>query len=94
MNITSLILSPDFQIYVTQQGHMVPSCIMYMYISYNEYFMAVEVLAKKGIIYARYYSYITSVIYNTLTSVTKTNHYMTSMIGVLICLLGIYLYKE
>ena len=59
---------------------------MYMYISYNEYFMAVEVLAKKGIIYARYYSYIISVIYNTLTSVTKTNDYMTSMIGVLICL--------
>ena len=65
-----------------------------MYISYNEYvqgynqeyFMAVEVLAKKGTTYARYYSYIIFVIYNTLTSVTKTNHYMTFMIGVLICL--------
>ena len=57
-----------------------------MYISYNEYFMAVEVFAKNDIIYGKYYSYIISVIYNTLTSVTKTNHYMTSMIGVLICL--------
>ena len=57
-----------------------------MYISYKEYFMAVEVLAKNDIIYGRYYSYIISVIYNTLTSVTKTNDYMTSMIGVLICL--------
>ena len=52
----------------------------------QEYFKAVEVLANKGTIYARYYSYIISVICNTLTSVTKTNHYMTSMIGVLICL--------
>ena len=65
-----------------------------MYISYNEYvqgynqeyFMAAEVLARKGTLYARYYSYIISVIYNTLTSVTKTNHYMLFMIGVLICL--------
>ena len=73
---------------------MVLSSIMQMDISYNkyvqgcnqEYFMAVEVLAKKGAIYARYYSYIISVIYNTLTSVTKTNHYMTFTIGVLICL--------
>ena len=73
---------------------MVLSSIMQMDISYNkyvqgcnqEYFMAVEVLAKKGTIYARYYSYIISVIYNTLTSVTKTNHYMTFTIGVLICL--------
>ena len=73
---------------------MVLSFVMYMYISYNkcvqgcnqEYFMAAEVLAKKGTIYARYYSYIISVIYNTLTPVTKTNHYMTFMIGVLICL--------
>ena len=65
-----------------------------MYISYNEYvqgynqeyFMAAEVLARKGTLYARYYSYIISVICNTLTSVTKTNHYMSFMIGVLICL--------
>ena len=49
--------------------------------------MAVEVLAKNDIIYGRYYSCIISVIYNTLTSVTKTNDYITSMIGVLICLL-------
>ena len=61
-----------------------------MYISYNEYvqgfnqecFMAVEVLAKKGTIYARYYSYVISVIYNILISVTKTNHYMTFMVEV------------
>ena len=72
-----------------------------MHISYNEniqgynqeYFIAVEVLAKKGTIYASYYSYITSVIYNTLTSATKTNYYMTSMIGVLICLFR-YISKE
>ena len=68
--------------------------LMWMYISYNEYvqgynqeyFMAAEVLARKGTLYARYYSYIISVICNTLTSVTKTNHYMSFMIGVLICL--------
>ena len=35
----------------------------------QEFFMAGEVLAKKGIIYGRYYSYIISVIYNTLISV-------------------------
>ena len=72
-----------------------------MHISYNEniqgynqeYFIAVEVLAKKGTIYASYYSYITSVIYNTLTSATKTDYYMTSMIGVLICLFR-YISKE
>ena len=54
-----------------------------MYISYNEYvqvcnqeyFMAVEVLAKMGTIYARYYSYIISVIYNALTSVTDESLY-------------------
>ena len=58
---------------------MVLSSVMSMYISYNEYvqgcnqeyFMAAEVLAKKGTIYARYYSYIISVIYNTLTSCDK-----------------------
>ena len=37
--------------------------------------MAVEVLAKKGTIYARYYSYIISVIYNALTSVTDESLY-------------------
>ena len=54
-------------------------CIMQMYINYNTYvqgrnqesFMAGEVLAKKGAIYARHYCYIMSVIYNTLISVTK-----------------------
>ena len=62
---------------------MVLSFVMYMYISYNkyvrgcsqEYFMAAEVLAKKGTIYARYYSYIISVIYNALTSVTDESLY-------------------
>ena len=62
---------------------MVLSFVMYMYISYikyvqgcnQEYFMAAEVLAKKGTIYARYYSYITSVIYNALTSVTDESLY-------------------
>ena len=34
----------------------------------QEFFMAGEVLAKKGTIYGRYYSYIISVIYNTLIS--------------------------
>ena len=65
-----------------------------MYISYNEYvqghnqefFIAVDILREKGIIYARHYSYIISAIYNTLISVTKTNHSMTFMIEVLICL--------
>ena len=44
--------------------------------------MKVEVLTKKGTIYARYYSYVISVIYNILISVTKTNHYMTFMVEV------------
>ena len=69
-----------------------------MYISYNEYaqgcnqefFMAVEVFAKKGTIHARYSSYIISVIYNTLISMIKMNHFMTFMIEVF---LDIYLYK-
>ena len=73
---------------------MVLSCIMLMYINCNEYvqghnqefFIAVEILGKKGTIYARHYSYIISAIYNTLISVTKTNHSMTFMIEVLICL--------
>ena len=47
-----------------------------------EFFMKVEVLTKKGTIYARYYSYVISVIYNILISVTKTNHYMTFMVEV------------
>ena len=47
-----------------------------------EFFMKVEVLMKKGTIYARYYSYVISVIYNILISVTKTNHYMTFMVEV------------
>ena len=37
----------------------------------QKFFMAREVLAKKGTIYARYYSYIISVVYNTLISVKK-----------------------
>ena len=65
-----------------------------MYISYNEYiqghnqefFIAVEILGEKGTIYVRHYSYIISAIYNTLISVTKTNHSMTFMIEVLTCL--------
>ena len=52
----------------------------------RNFFMGMEVLVKKGTIYARYYSYIISVIDNTLTSVTKTNHYITFMIEILICL--------
>ena len=35
----------------------------------QEFFMAGEVLAKKGTIYGRHYSYIISVMYNTLISV-------------------------
>ena len=83
-------MSPDFQIYVTK-GHGAQLYHVEMYISYNEYvqghnqefFIAVKILMKKGTIYARYYSYIIFVIYNTLISVTKTNHYMTFMIEVL-----------
>ena len=64
-----------------------------MYISYNEYlqghnqefFIAIEIFGKKGAIYARHYSYIISAIYNTLISVTKTNHSMTFVIEVLVC---------
>ena len=52
--------------------------------------MAVEVFAKKGTIHARYSSYIISVIYNTLISMIKMNHFMTFMIEVF---LDIYLYK-
>ena len=52
----------------------------------RNFFMGMEVLVKEGTIYARYYSYIISVIDNTLTSVTKTNHYITFMIEILICL--------
>ena len=48
--------------------------------------MGMEVLVKKGTTYARYYSYIISVIDNTLTSVAKTDHYITFMIEILICL--------
>ena len=49
----------------------------------RNFFMGMEAL---GTAYARYYSYIISVIDNTLTSVTKTNHYITFMIEILICL--------
>ena len=52
----------------------------------RNFFMGMEALVKKGTTYARYYSYIISVIDNTLTSVTKTNHYITFMIEILICL--------
>ena len=78
------------------------SCIIQMYISYDEYdqehiqefFIAVEILGEKGAIYARYYRYIISAIYNTLTSVTKTNHSMTFMIEVLVCLFRyIFIYR-
>ena len=62
------------------------SCNEYVQRHNQEFFMVGEVLAKKGTIYARYYNYIMSVIYNTLISVTKTNHYVTFMIEVLICL--------
>ena len=83
-------MSPDFQIYVTK-GHGAQLYHVEMYISYNEYvqghnqefFIAVEVFAKKSTICARYYSYIISVIYNTLISVAKANHYITFMIEVL-----------
>ena len=51
-------------------------------LSSQESFMKVEVLTKKDTIYAKYYSYIISVIYNILISVTKTNHYMTFMVEV------------
>ena len=59
---------------------MVLSCIMQMYINYDIYvqgcnqnfLMAGQVLAKKGTISARYYSYIISVIYNTLIFMTKS----------------------
>ena len=56
--------------------------------------MKVEVLTKKDTIYAKYYSYIISVIYNILISVTKTNHYMTFMVEVWYVFLDIHLYKE
>ena len=52
----------------------------------RNFFMGMEVLVKKGTTYARYYSYIISVIDNTLTSVAKTDHYITFMIEILICL--------
>ena len=82
MKITLLILSPDFQIYVTQ-GH---GAQLYHADVYKlqwicsgaqpGFFIAVEILGKRAQ-YMQYYSYIISAIYNTLISVTKTNHSMT-----------------
>ena len=74
MNITSLILSPDSQIYVTH-GYDAKFCYVDVYkLQYicsgernQEFSMAGEVLE----VYARYYSYIISVIYNTLIYVIK-----------------------
>ena len=92
MEITSLILSTDFQIYVTQgQGAQLYYVDVYklQWMRSGEQpgiFYGSGSFVKKGTIYARYYSYILSVIHNTLISVTKTNHYMTFMIEVLICL--------
>ena len=69
INITSLILSPDFQTYVTHRNGAQLCCVDVYKLQYicsgTGIFMAGEVLAKKGTIYAWYYSYIISVLYNT-----------------------------
>ena len=90
MKITSLILSPDFQIYVTQgygaQLYYIDGYKLQWICSGAQpgFFCRSRGLGKKkGTIYARYYSCIISVIYNTLISMTETNHYMTFMIEVL-----------
>ena len=73
MNITSLILYPDFQIYVTH-GYSTLLCYVDVYklqYIYSTFFMSGKVLEKKCTIYAGYYSYIISVIYNTSTYMTK-----------------------
>ena len=82
-------MSPDFQIYVTQ-GHGTQLYHKDVYKlqwicsgAQPGIFYCSEDFDEKGTIYARYYSYIIFVIYNTLISVTKTNHYMTFMIEVL-----------